>query len=146
MLAALAFRKRAEGAMKVADVCVIDVPRHHVRDGIAVHAFAHLVGGCAHGGKCIHAGAEERHDSAALQSQPLTARSNIRTNPSPAGAGQAHMSRRRDGDSICTCGIEICAPGAQSSVLAKPWLSIDARIWDRMAESAHFCASRAKEG
>src|ERR1700730_5947623 len=84
--------------------------------------------------------------SSALKSQPLTARSNIRTNPSPAGAGQAHKSRRRDGDSICTCGIEICAPGAQSSVLAKPWLSIEARIWDRMAESAHFCASRAKEG
>src|SRR6202048_1441407 len=135
MLAALAFRKRAEGAMKVADVCVIDVPRHHVRDGIAVHAFAHLVGGCAHGSKCIHAGAEERHDLVRAQNAAPDRAIQYPDKPVPR--------RRRD---ICTCGIEICAPGAQSSVLAKPWLSIDARIWDRMAESAHFCASRAKEG
>src|SRR6185436_2664677 len=58
----LALRERAEAAAEVADVRVLDVPRHDVADDIAVHLAAERIRVGEHALPLVPAGAEEARD------------------------------------------------------------------------------------
>ena len=62
VLGELPLRERAEAALEVADVRVLDVPRDDVRDGVAVQLASQAVGGCEDTVALAAPGAEQPHD------------------------------------------------------------------------------------
>ena len=68
VLGELAFRERAEAALEVADVRVVDVPRDDVGDLVAVHLAAQRVGGGEDAVELVAAGGERRATSSSPSS------------------------------------------------------------------------------